>query len=329
MAKKKIRVAIIGCGGNMRNAHIPRLQKDGAVDLVAAADPVEANASALAEKWGAPVPHYQDYRLMLRQQQVDAVFISSPHSMHYEQTRYALQRGCHVLVEKPLTTSSRHSRALMRLAAKNNRFLQVAYQRSYYAPHQYARQLVQQGRLGNIQGISAYVTQRWGGNPNAWRLNPELSGGGFFMDTGSHLVAAALRISGLEPAEVSAYLDTQDRKVDMNLVLSVRFHGGALGNLSFFGASARHDESLAFHGDAGCLVFRLHQWQVRDVLLDGEPLKVPKSVKESDPDTALLNWIRTGGRGYEPPEYALQVASLSEAVYRSVEAKKPVRVSRG
>jgi predicted dehydrogenase len=329
MAKKKLRVAIIGCGGNMRNAHVPRLQKDGAVEIAAVADPVQSNADLLAEKWGAPLAHYQDYRLMLRQNQVDAVFISSPHSMHYEQTRYALQRGCHVLVEKPLTTSARHSRALMRLAAKEGLFLQVAYQRSYYAPHIYARQLVQQGRLGKIQGIAAYVTQHWGGNPKAWRRDPQLSGGGFFMDTGSHLVAAALRISGLEPAEVSAYLDNKDQRVDMNLVLSVRFREGALGNLSFFGGSAHHDESLAFHGDKGCLVFRLHKWQVRDVLLDGEPVQIPKRIKESDPDTALLGWIRNGGRGYEPPEYALQVASLSEAVYRSVQAKKPVKVSRG
>ncbi len=201
MAKKKLRVALIGCGGNMRHAHVPRLRADGAVEIVAAAEPAKGNFDALKKDWGKTIAHYDDHRPMLREHAVDAVLISSPHSMHYEQARDALQRGCHVLLEKPLTTSARDSRALLRLAAKQKRFLQVAYQRSYLAPHMYARELVSKGRLGEIQGIAAYVTQHWGGI-GSWRLNPKLSGGGFFMDTGSHLVAAALRISGLDPVEL-------------------------------------------------------------------------------------------------------------------------------
>ena len=99
MAKKKVRVGLIGCGGNMRNAHIPRLQADGAVDLAAVADTAQEPARWLMEKWGPEPACYADYRKMVRDEDLAAVLISSPHSTHYAQVRYALERGVHVLVE--------------------------------------------------------------------------------------------------------------------------------------------------------------------------------------------------------------------------------------
>lgn len=326
MAKKKIRLGLIGCGGNMRNAHVPRFQADGAVELVAAADPLEEPARLLMEKWGAEVAYYQDYRKMIDQEELDAIAISSPHSMHYEQARLALQKGLHVLCEKPLTTASRHSKALIKLAEEQKRLLVVAYQRNFYPPHVYARELVRKGAIGEVTGVACYVTQRWGGG--GWRGEPELSGGGFFMDTGSHLVASTLWISGLEPAEVSAFMDRRRKKVDIDAVVDVRFRNGALGALSFFGSASRHDERLAIHGTEGCIVFHLHQWQVKDVRLDDEPLQIPRRIQEDSPDAAFCRWIRNGGKGYEPADFALQVARLSEAAYRSLERKAPVRVAR-
>ncbi|MDA0746286.1 MAG: Gfo/Idh/MocA family oxidoreductase [bacterium] len=326
MAKKKIRLGLIGCGGNMRGAHVPRILADNDVTLVCVADPDGAQARTLMEKYGREIAHYEDYKKMVRQEELDAVFISSPHSMHYEQARLALERELHVLVEKPLTTSTRHSKALIALAEKQKRFLQVSYQRNYYAPHMYARELVRTGAVGELRGVVAYVTQNWGGI-KGWRLDPELSGGGMFMDTGSHLVASALWITGLEPAEVTAFMDNADMKVDINAVVNVRFKGGALGTLNTFGNASRHDERIAIHGSAGCIVFQLHQWKVESVMVNGEPMRIPARIKETSPDEAFFAWIRSGGRGYELPDFALQVARLSEAAYKSVVQKKPVKVA--
>ena len=131
--------------------------------------------------------------------------------------------------------------------------LVVSYQRNFYPAYACARELVQKGVLGQIKGIVAYVTQNWGGK--GWRMVPELSGGGMFMDTGSHLVAAVLWITGLTPVKVSAFMDKRGKQVDMDAVINARFRGGALGSLSFVGSASRHDERLAIHGDAGTLVF--------------------------------------------------------------------------
>ncbi len=327
MAKKKIRLGLIGCGGNMRGAHVPRIQADGNVDLVCVADPAEEQAQALMEKWGRLVPYYPGFRQMLRENELDAVFISSPHSMHYEQARLALEKGLHVLVEKPLTISSKHTKALIALAEKQERFLMVSYQRNYYAPHVYARELVQKGALGELRGVVSYVTQNWVG-VKGWRLVPELSGGGMFMDTGSHLVASTLWITGLEPAEVSAFMDNAGKAVDINAVVNVRFKGGAVGTLNTLGNARPHDERIAIHGSEGCLVFHMHQWRIKAVLLNDEPVQIPSRIKETSPDEAFFRWIRDGGKGYASPHFALQVARLSEAAYKSVKLKRPVKVAR-
>ena len=326
MARKRIRLGMIGCGGNMVRAHIPRIVPDTAVDLIAAADPVTKQTDALQEQWSAPVSIYTDFRQMLKKEELDAVFISSPHSMHYEQVSAALRNKLHVLCEKPLTISSAHTKALMSLAKKQKRYLCVSYQRHYQAEYAYARELVAKGAIGTLRGVVAYVTQNWGGI-SGWRLDPALSGGGMFMDTGSHLVAATLWVTGLEPVEVSAFMDNAGKKVDINAIVNVRFKNGALGTLNTFGNALHHDERVAIHGSKGSLVFHLHKWQVKSLLLNDEPLAIPRRVKDQTPDAAFFGWIRSGGKGYEAPTFALQVARVSEAAYKSVMRKKPVKVA--
>jgi predicted dehydrogenase len=74
MAKKKIRLGLIGCGGNMRNAHVPRLLDDGQVELVGLVDTAAEPAQLLMEKWGKEVPLYTNYKEMLKADNIDGLF---------------------------------------------------------------------------------------------------------------------------------------------------------------------------------------------------------------------------------------------------------------
>ncbi len=325
MAKKRLKVGLIGCGSNMMHAHLPALEADGAVDIQGVADPVRSAAEGLMDRWGDALPYYSDCRGLLRDKALDAVLISTPHRDHYAHVRRALECGLHVLVEKPLVIAPRHARALTDLASRRRRLLVVAYQRHWMAPYVYARELVQGGKLGRVRGIVGYVTQRWG-SLAGWRLDPELSGGGMFMDTGSHLVASMLWVTGLRPRVVSAAMDNAGKRVDINAVLQLRFENGALGTLNTFGNAARHDERLAISGSEGSLVIRLHQWRMKSVLLNDEPLVLPRRIRQETPDAAFFRWIRNGGKGYEKPAFALQVSRLTEAAYRSAARNTPVRV---
>lgn len=313
---KTLKVALIGAGGNMRNAHLPRIEADGSVEIVAVADPVEDQAELLIDKAGRDIPHYADWRTMLDDTPADAVLISTPHRDHFEQARVCLEHDLHVLVEKPMVILPHHAEQLLELAAERGRVLEVAYQRHWMPAFVYARELVASGALGQIRGVVAYVTQDWRG-AGGWRLDPALSGGGMFMDTGSHLVAALLWVTGLAPKRVSASFDNAGLAVDVNASLTVDFDGGAVGTLATIGNAQVHDEQLAIIGSEGTLALHLHRWTVRSVRHDDEPVTVPDRIAPQTPDGAFFDAIRSGGTDWTPPRFALQVARLTDAAYRS------------
>ena len=327
MPRKRLSVVLMGAGGNMRNAHVPRIVADGSVEIAAVADPVEAAARQLMEKAGGEVPYFRSWRTMLAKVNADGALISTPHRDHYSQTKACLERGLHTLVEKPLVIKPLHAKRLLALAVEQERALVVAYQRHWMPHFVYARELVRKGALGEIRGVVAYVTQRWVG-VGGWRLDPELAGGGMFMDTGSHLVASMLWVTGLRPRAVTASFDNAGRKVDINGGLVVDFGGGAIGALATTGDAARHDERLAIAGSEGSLVLRLHQWRVQSLLLNDEPVELPKRIVADTPDAAFFRWMRTGLKGYETQDFALQVSRLTEAAYRSAANGKPAKVRR-
>ncbi len=327
MPKKTLRVALIGCGTNMYKAHLPRLQADGAVVVAAVADPVPTAAQRVAGALGGDVKQYDDWRRLLREVDVDGVVISTPHHLHYAQARAALAGDRHVLVEKPLTISAARTKRLIDFAEQAGRLLVVAYQRHHMAAYVYARELIRNGRIGAVRGVTGSISQSWF-DVGGWRHDRDAAGGGMFMDTGSHLVASALWVTGLRPRRVTATVDNGGWPVDANVVVQIGFGDGVYGTLSSFGEAGRHDEWLAISGSAGSLVLHMHQWQFRSMLLDDEPVTAPARVRASTPDADFFAWMRNGGKGYELPRYAHDVARLTEAVYRSAQRRAPVRLGR-
>ena len=234
MSKKRLTVAVIGAGGNMRGAHLPRIERDGFARIVGAADPVSEQIDRFTERAGYEVPAFSDWREMLAETDSDAVFISTPHSDHHAQIKACLDAGRHVLVEKPMVMTPGQARSTLRNAEQAKRLLMVAYQRHWMPEYVYAKELITKGALGEIRGVVGYVTQNWGAL-GGWRLDPEKAGGGMYMDTGSHLVASMLWMTGLRPAKVSATFDNARRPVDINAAVQIAFTGGAVGTLTTIG----------------------------------------------------------------------------------------------
>ena len=322
---RQLSVVLIGCGGNMRFAHVPRIQADGAVRIAAAADPVESQARLLAERAGADIPHFHDWRVMLDAVDADGALVSTPHDQHYAQARACLEHDMHVLVEKPLVIRPLHAKRLLALAGERQRALVVAYQRHWLPHFVYARELIDKGALGEVRGVVAYVTQNWLGM-GGWRLRPAASGGGMFADTGSHVVGAALWLTGLRPRSVTAIFANAGREVDVNSGVVVCFGGGAVGTFATLGNAERHDERIAIAGSGGSLVLRMHGWRFRSMLLNDEPVEPPKRLRPSTPDAALFRFMRQRRRVFETPEFAVQVARLTDAAYRAAASGETVRL---
>jgi len=273
---------------------------------------------------------YESYDGMIEAEPLDAVVITTPHTLHYDQVVTALEADLHVLCEKPLATDLDDARDLVERSEAGEQVLMVGYQRHLGPAYINGRE-----RLEDIDPkfVTAEISQNWyASQRGTWRTDPDLSGGGQLYDTGSHLVDAVLWMSDLDPESVSAEMVFADdaERVDVQAVLNVVFEDGCVASISVSGDSPRVREHIHFWGDDGGVYVEGHDWDPRETEViepDGS-----RGYPGSDHDTertkaqAFVDAIRTGE---EPPATAAdayEVTAVIEAAYRSAETGERVSV---
>jgi len=331
MAAETIRVAMIGCGGNARG-HMQRLLKIPGVKIVGLCD-VSTEAIQAAQALDASlanVPVYHDYQQMLQELDCDAVEISTPHTLHFEQIMAALQAGRHVLCEKPLVCTVEHAQKVIAKIQETGLILGVAYQRHLQPPYRYCRQFIASGEAGSVHFISALQSQNWYRGRMArkdWRSQKVWAGGGQLNDSGSHLLDIILWMTNLQPAEVFAFQENLEAEVDILTAMSVKFAEGALCNISVVGHSVNWLEDITIWGEKATLAIRGNEiWRWR-----GEQKEIvpPEELEPaSDPDANFIAAIRGQDQIQATAEDFLKVIQLSEAAWASAASGQPVAIQR-
>ncbi len=155
-------VALIGCGG-MGSNHLSHLVKNQAVKVTAVSD-VDANRTASAAKTvkdaGHPMPDaVQDFRKILDDPKIQAVWIAMPDHWHAPATILAVNAGKHVYVEKPCSHNLREGRLMIEAARKNKRVVQVGTQSRSTGHIIEAMQRLKEGAIGNVLVAKAWNSQ--------------------------------------------------------------------------------------------------------------------------------------------------------------------------
>jgi predicted dehydrogenase len=256
-----IHATVIGCGSmarhHMRNilAHFPDTIFPVLCEPSAA---MYAEMASLFEEAGCPAPPNEpdlDKLLATYGSQLDAAFILTPHVYHHDQTKACLEAGLDVLLEKPMVMTAVEAESLIATRDQTGRLLVVAFQGSL-SPHvRTAVSLLQSGKLGRVLNISGLIWQNWDTlTVETWRQNPELSGAGFFFDTGAHLLNTVSDLAGEPFVEVAAWLDNHGRPVDITGVVMARLRSGALVTLNACGNTSPSCASdIRVFGTAGML----------------------------------------------------------------------------
>ncbi len=176
-------VGIIGCG------LIGKKRADSLLDtkLVACADSNLERARELANRFGARST--ASWRDVVDAPDVQIVVIATPHDSLAEITLAAIRAGKHVLVEKPAARSAAELRPIVEEAEARNALVRVGFNHRYHRAFRKARELVDQGALGDLMFLRA----RYGhggrvGYDKEWRSKVEISGGGELIDQGVHLI---------------------------------------------------------------------------------------------------------------------------------------------
>ena len=130
----RIRVGFIGCGGNA-SGHVGRVLAMGECDVLALCDVSGESIDRVRDRHKEDnpeildVPVFSDYLEMLAAVEMDAVEISTPHTLHYEQIMASLDKDLHVLTEKPMVCTVDHAHEVIEKAEETGKVLMVSYQR--------------------------------------------------------------------------------------------------------------------------------------------------------------------------------------------------------
>jgi D-xylose 1-dehydrogenase (NADP+, D-xylono-1,5-lactone-forming) len=227
MPNKKMRWGVISTANIGRKAVIPAIQASSNGEMLAVASRKPDLAGAFAAELDIP-RQYGNYEALLEDEDVEAVYIPLPNSLHKEWAVRAAQAGKHVLCEKPLGLSFRECKDMEAAAEKHNVKLMEAFMYRFHPRTEKIIQLVQGGVLGELRFINAAFTFRLRGANNI-RLSKEL-GGGSLMDVGCYCVNVIRTLAGSEPVEVQAYANWAGSGVDLQMAGTLYFEDGLLAN---------------------------------------------------------------------------------------------------
>ena len=332
MASEAIRVGMIGCGGNARG-HMGRLRSIDGVRIVALCDTSKQslNASVKAHPGLLDAPQFEDYRQMLDTVEMDAVEISTPHTLHYDQIMDSLDKGLHVLTEKPMVCEVGQAKDITAKAEQTGLVVGISYQRHLQAPYRYCREVIAGGQLGQCHFVSSLQSQDWYRGqvgPGTWRSKMALSGGGQLNDSGSHLLDIVLWMTDLQPAEVSAYIDNMGAEIDILTAMSVKFDGGALANFSVVGHAVNFFEEITIWCDEGTLAIRGNDVWCWEAGADRTVVPAEELGRTWTPDENFIAAIHGREEIQASPENGVRVIQLTEAAWRSGDSGLPAPVER-
>ena len=297
MAVRRLRWGLVGGGEDSQIGGTHRIGAwvDGAFDFVAGAlDVNPARGRAFARRLGIPAGRvYGTWEEMLagereRADRPDLVTVATPNATHFEIARAFLEAGCHVLCEKPLTTTVEDAEALVTVARETDRILAVNYGYSGYPLVRHMRAMVARGELGRVRLVFAefahgfYADAADQENPRVrWRFDPAQAGASaVFADQAIHAQHLACFVTGQEIRSVSADFASmvEGRRLEDDAMVNFRMTRGAVGRLWATGLAIgrMHGLTLAVYGERG----GLHWAQEQPNQLHWTPLNEPTRTLE-------------------------------------------------
>ena len=329
----KIRLGIIGCGGNS-SGHARRMNENPDVQIVGTCDVntdiansyIDRNLPELDLRPAA----FDNIPAMLDETAPDAVVISTPHTLHFEHGMQALNAGCHVLVEKPMVTSAQDAYTIAEKVKETGKVFTIGYNTPCSANFYYIRECVRNQTLGKLELVTGYITQNWlHATKGAWRQVPELSGGGQAYDSGAHLFNSLCWSVESNVAEVHSFIDNHGAAVDINSSTNIRFEDGV------FAAIVISGNCPSPGGTHMALIFENGRIEVDGwgggwirVYEGGEELDPPPITDEmsaASPDNNFIDAILGRAEPRTSPMNGIIQSELMDAIYESGRTGLPAR----
>ena len=250
----RVKWGILGTANIARWGMIPGMKQADNCELYAIAGRSAEKAKKYQEDYGFHKA-YGSYDELLMDEDVQAVYIPLPNSLHKEWVIAALKAGKHVLCEKPLALNADDAKEMFRTAEKEGRYLMEAYAYLHTPYVASLQEIVKSGAIGEVDYLeTAFITQDY---KEDIRLHKEL-GGGAMYDLGCYCTTMILSLVDSDPVFVRAGAEFSDLGVDKMTAGLIRFENGVrasfnVGMILGKNTDFRFDR-LYVHGNKGCIL---------------------------------------------------------------------------
>jgi predicted dehydrogenase len=241
MSSQKIRWGILACGRIARKFAADLQYVEGA-ELVAVASRSIERAKEFAAEY--PAQHVLgSYEALVALEDVDIVYVASPHSHHHEHTLLCLNNGKAVFCEKAFAITSQQAIEMVNLARSKNLFLMEALWTRFLPHYAKVKEMIDEGKLGDLKGVIANFGFLSTQGPDQRHFNPAL-GGGSLLDIGIYNVFLAQTILG-RPDEVIASMTPASTGVDEQCAIIFKYKNGRMASLfSSFASNLETDADI-------------------------------------------------------------------------------------
>ncbi|MFS8201702.1 Gfo/Idh/MocA family protein [Streptomyces sp. CWNU-52B] len=227
MTEERVRWGVLATGG-IAAAFTADLIDLPDAEVVAVASRTEESAKGFAERFGIPRA-YGDWESLAADEEVDVVYVATPHSAHRAAAGLCLEAGRNVLCEKAFTLNSREAEELVGLAKQHDSFLMEAMWMYCNPLIRQLKALVDDGAIGEVRTVQADFGLS-GPFPPTHRLRDPAQGGGALLDLGVYPVSFAQLLLG-EPSDVVAKAVLSEEGVDLQTGMLLSWESGALASL--------------------------------------------------------------------------------------------------
>jgi predicted dehydrogenase len=349
----KLRLGVIGAGSWAISSHLPNFaERKGDVEFVAVCRKGEL-LQKVKDDWGFAIAS-EDYHDVI-DAGIDICLVASPHGLHYEHTKAALESGAHVLCEKPFTVEPAHAWELVELADRKGLHLVLSYGWNYKGPMRDAKRFMDERGIGDIEqsalqmasvcrellaNLGAYPGAAAEAIPEQATWTDPKNGGGYAQAQLSHALGVSLWLTGLRGESVFALMKAVlGAPVEHHDAVVIKYDNGAIGTMAggscHLGAGDnRHQLEFRAIGSEGQLMIDLERdelWLWRsDGFESGPKLEQDALLYDCDgpPNTLIDLALGKDVENCSPGELGARATEIIDAAYRSAGSGRMEAVQR-
>lgn len=290
-----VSIGVIGTGWWAVENHIPVLQALPEVEVTAVCRLGREELRKVQERFRIPFGT-EDYKEVLAHGKLDGVVVTSPHHLHYEHAIAALDRGIHVVCEKPMTLKTSDAKRLVELVESKKLHFLIPHGWNYTDYAGFAKEQIEGGAIGSIEhvhchmgsalrdlfsGAGLWAAEKAFFKPEAKTWSDPSVGGGFAHGQLTHALALLLWITDLEPAEVFAFIGKGKTGADLYNSISCRFKNGVtgmLGGAATMPARSTYQVDIRVFGSEGMLLLDIERPRLEIRRVDERNFSFPMSI---------------------------------------------------